>query len=105
MKNIGKVLGSAAVMCTLSACGGSAGDNAEAQSAGQQLVSRIDGSDVSLTSVSLVNEDGSQSESVSLTGSANSSAANELVIQNAVVLENNEASNGGSYSVLSLIHI
>ena len=99
MKNIGKVLGSAAVMCTLSACGGSTGDNADAQNAGQQLASLNSGSDDLLASVSLVNEDGSQSESVSLTGTADSSAASELIIQNAIVIENNEASNGGSYSV------
>ena len=99
MKNIGKVLGSAAVMCTLSACGGSTGDNAESQNAEQQIASLTGGSDVSVTSVSLVNEDGSQSESVSLTGVANSAAANELVIQNAIVVENNAATNGSSHSV------
>ena len=99
MKNIGKVLGSAAVMCTLSACGGSTGDNAESQNAEQQIASLTGGSDVSVTSVSLVNEDGSQSESVSLTGVANSAAANELIIQKAIVVENNAATNGSSHSV------
>lgn len=89
MKNVSKALGSATVACVMTACGGSSGDITNSLSASD------DSGEVAANSTALISEDASAAPSVSLKGLANSSAGNDLSIQNASV----STQDGSSHSV------